>query len=181
MLPPCIVDTTVVAAGLLSGEADSPSGRLLDAMLAGRTRFLVSPDLFSEYREVLLRPSTVACHGLTEAEVDEILRLLAFKATPCDPPTDECLIDDVVADYGDLHLGELLGVDDEALVITVDQRLAADLEDLCNLAAPADLPAQAGLPATPASYIGSGASGRSVCSKSPPTQSSACPESLATA
>ena len=143
MVPPHIFDTTVVVAGLLSGEAGSPAGRLLDAMLAGRVRFLVSPDLFSEYREVLLRPSTVACHGLTETEVDEILRLLAFKATPCDPAPAEGLIDDVVADDGDIHLGELLGVDDQALVVTVDRRLAADLEGICNLAAPTDLPARA--------------------------------------
>ena len=173
MTSPCIIDTTVVVAGLLSGEAGSPSGRLLDAMLAGRVRFLLSPDLLSEFRDVLLAPSAVECHGLAEAAIDDLLSLLAFRATPCDPPAAEGLIDDVVSDLGDIHLGELLGVDDEALVVTVDRRLAADLEELCNLAAPADLPAP--------SYAGSGVSERSVCAKSPPTQSSACPESLATA
>src|SRR5665647_3458840 len=74
-IPLYIVDTNVVVGGLLSSETGSPTRRVLDTMLAGRLRFVGSLDLLTEYREVLLRPSIVACHGLTEAEVDEVLRL----------------------------------------------------------------------------------------------------------
>ena len=139
MIPLCIIDTNVVAGGLLSGAAGSPTCRVLDAMLAGRLRFLVSLDLLAEYREVLLRPSIAACHGLSEAEADEVLRRLALKATLSEPPPDEGVLDDVVSDPGDVHLGGLLFAEPEALVVTADRRLAADLEGICELATPAEL------------------------------------------
>jgi len=139
VIPLCIVDTNVVVGALLSGEAGSSTRRVLDAMLAGRLRFVVSLDLLAEYREVLLRPSIVACHGLTETEVDEVLRLLALKATLSETPPYEGLLDDVVSDPGNVHLGGLLAAVPEALVVTGDRRLAADLEGMCELAAPAEL------------------------------------------
>lgn len=144
MIPLCIVDTNVVVGGLLSSEAGSPMRRVLDAMLAGSLHFLVSFDLLTEYCEVLLRPSIVACHELTEADVDEVLCLLALKATLSGPPPYEGLLDDVVSDPGDVHLGSLLAAAPEALVVTDDRRLAADLEGMCELATPAELAALVG-------------------------------------
>ena len=139
MISPCIIDTNVVVGGLLTGEAASPPRRIVDAMLAGRLDFLLSLDLLREYREVLLHPSVVACHGLTEAEVDEVLRLLALKAMMCHPPPEDFLVDDVVTDPGDVDVAALLSVEPEALVVTDDRRLATDLEGICRLATPARL------------------------------------------
>ena len=144
MIHLCIVDANVVGGGLLSSEAGSPTRRVLDAMLAGSLHFVVSLDLLTEYREVLLRPSIVACHGLTDAEVDEVLRLLALKATLSEPTPYEGLLDDVVTDPGDVHLGGLLAAAPEALVVTGNRRLAADLEGMCELATPAELAALVG-------------------------------------
>ena len=139
MIPLCIIDTNVVVGGLLTDEAASPSRRVLDAMLAGRLRFLVSLDLLSDYRGALLHPAVVACHGLSEPEVDEVLSLLALKATMCHPPADDYLVDDVVTDPGDVDVAALLTVAPEALVVTDDRRLATDLEGMCRLATPARL------------------------------------------
>ena len=43
-----VVDTNVVVAGLITGASDSPVRRVLDGMLAGAFRFLLSPDLLAE-------------------------------------------------------------------------------------------------------------------------------------
>ena len=59
MIPLCIVDTNVVVGGLLSGEAGSSTRRVLDTLLAGSLHFVVSLDLLTEYREVLLRLSLI--------------------------------------------------------------------------------------------------------------------------
>ena len=61
-----VVDTNVVVAGLLSSAPRSPVCRVLDGMLAGHFPFLTTPDVISEYRRVLLRPSLVRLHGLSD-------------------------------------------------------------------------------------------------------------------
>ena len=76
MNPPAVVDTNVVVSALISGQADSPPCRILDAMLGGGFPFLLSIDLMHEYRTVLLRPKIKKLHGLTEQEVDQILTII---------------------------------------------------------------------------------------------------------
>lgn len=71
MSPPVfVVDTSVVAAGLITGSIDSPVVAVLDARLSGSLIYLVSPALLAEYRSVLLRPKRPELHGLTEVESD---------------------------------------------------------------------------------------------------------------
>ena len=45
-----IVDTNVVAAGLITDLPDSPVAKVLDCMLNGRLVYLLSPDLLNEYK-----------------------------------------------------------------------------------------------------------------------------------
>jgi len=45
-----VIDTNVVAAGLITGSSRSPVALVLDAMLAGRLVILLSPPLLDEYR-----------------------------------------------------------------------------------------------------------------------------------
>ena len=75
-----VVDTNVVVSALIGRSSDAPPARILDAMLGGRMPFVLSLDLLAEYRDVLCRPLAVARHGLSEAEVDEILQALALSA-----------------------------------------------------------------------------------------------------
>ena len=74
MKPPLVVvDTNVVVSGLLSSQPQSPPCLVLDGMLEGRFPFLLSLELLSEYRRVLLRPRIRERHGLNEDEIDAIL------------------------------------------------------------------------------------------------------------
>ena len=66
-----IIDTNVVVAGLLTGNATSPVARILDGMLAAAFPFVVSEALLAEYRAVLVRPALRKQHGLTVAEVED--------------------------------------------------------------------------------------------------------------
>lgn len=68
-----VVDTNVVAAGLITASGNSPVVVILEAMLSGTLLYLMSPALLQEYRTVLLRPRISKLHGLTEAEVDQLL------------------------------------------------------------------------------------------------------------
>jgi predicted nucleic acid-binding protein len=77
MSPPVfVVDTTVVVAG----SSRSPVALVLDAMLSGTLVFLPSPALLDEYRLVLSRPMLVKLHGLTEAQIVQVLVELTANA-----------------------------------------------------------------------------------------------------
>jgi predicted nucleic acid-binding protein len=76
-----IIDTSVVVSGLLTRTPGVPTVLLLERMLAGTFRFLLSPELFAEYRSVLLRPKIQAGHGLAADELDFLLDQLASNAT----------------------------------------------------------------------------------------------------
>lgn len=113
---PLVVDTNVVVSGLLTSDLAAPTARILDAMLRGDLRFLLSEELLSEYRRVLLRPKIAAAHGLAPREIDEILVRLAANAaviaTP--PPAAEPRDDD--------HLFALLAAEPAALLVSGDER-----------------------------------------------------------
>lgn len=64
---PLVVDTNVVVAGLLTREPTAATARILDSMLAGERRFLLSEALLREVRTVLLRPAIAKAHGLAPA------------------------------------------------------------------------------------------------------------------
>jgi len=112
-----VVDTNVVVAGLLTREPSAPTARVLDAMLRGTLRFLLSEALLAEYRVVLLRPAIAKAHGLTADEVDEILIRLAANAVIREPATRAS------GPAGDVHLFELLVTEPTALLVSGDAKV----------------------------------------------------------
>lgn len=119
MTPPVfIIDTNVLVAGLISSQPDSPTVRIMDAMLDATILYLLSPSLLREYRLVMLRPKLVKLHQLAEDEIDQILAELTANAIWREP-----LAAGQAPDTGDNHLWDLLLQDKETVLITGDQRL----------------------------------------------------------
>lgn len=111
---PVVVDTNVVVAGLLTRDPAAPTARILDALLYGRLRFLISDELLAEYRRVLVRPRIAALHGLGESEIDEILvRIAANGAVRSPAPARR-------GPRGDGHLLALLETEPTALLVSGD-------------------------------------------------------------
>lgn len=79
-----VVDTNVVVSGVLAGGKRSPNAQILDAMLSGKLRFVLSEPLLREYRAALLRPAIVVRHQLGEADVDHVLESLVLNASLVD-------------------------------------------------------------------------------------------------
>lgn len=118
MTAPVIIDTNVVVAGLLSSQAEAPTARILDGMLAAEFAYVVSSQLLAEYRDVLCRPRLRKRHGLSTGEIETVLTELAMHAivlavAPAPPAPDP----------GDQHLWGLLAVRDDLMLITGDTRL----------------------------------------------------------
>ncbi|HET6628252.1 MAG TPA: putative toxin-antitoxin system toxin component, PIN family [Woeseiaceae bacterium] len=114
-----VVDTSVLVAGLLTPNPESPPARLLDAMLGGEVRFLLCVELLAEYRTVLLRQRIRSRHGLSVAEVDALLEALA---------TDAIVVgiagrNETAPDPGDNFLWQLLAARSGAGLITGDSAL----------------------------------------------------------
>ncbi len=114
-----VIDTNVVVAGLLTGDPDSPTARVLDGMLHGAFRFLLSVDLLAEYRKVLLRPRIAERHGLDEAQVDEVLTRIASLGLLRSPAAPERK----GPDPGDDHLWALLDCEQGTVLVTGDKPL----------------------------------------------------------
>ena len=116
-----IIDTHVVAAGLLTAPADSPAVRILDGMLRATFPFVVSEALLIEYRAVLLRPKLCKLHGLSDAEVDAILTDLARPAIVLAPVSSAAA--PLAPDSGDQFLWDLLAVRSDLVLVTGDKLL----------------------------------------------------------
>ncbi|HTO88740.1 MAG TPA: putative toxin-antitoxin system toxin component, PIN family [Thermoanaerobaculia bacterium] len=116
---PAAIDTNVAVSGLLTSLAAAPTARILDGMLVGRFRFLISLDLLSEYRSVLLRQKIRRRHGLAAAEIDTLLTEIAAngQVVEIDKPRGRG------AGTGDEHLWEILAAVSSALLVTGDRRL----------------------------------------------------------
>lgn len=154
-----VIDTNVVVSGLLSGAADSPTRRVVDAMLAGTMPFALSEALLAEYREVLLRPAIRERHGLTEIEVDTLLEEVVLNASIRDPATaaqsrsqagpargarthaSAVAATAKPAPSGDDHVIELLSAVPGAVLVTGDRRLAEAVGSWCAVATPAEFSA----------------------------------------
>ena len=117
MQPVFIVDTNVVVAALITSQVESPTARLLDAMVNGRLIYLLSPALLGEYRAVMLRPRLIRAHGLAEAEIDTLLTELTGNAIWREPPADA---EHQAPDPNDAHLWALLACEPAAVLITGD-------------------------------------------------------------
>jgi uncharacterized protein len=116
--PAAVIDTNVVVAGLLTGNAASPTARILDAMRKGAFPFLLSSALLAEYREVLLRKKIRALHRLSEREVDLLLTVIATHAIVREPEVRAG-----APDAKDNHLS-LLGSEQGSVLVTGDHALA---------------------------------------------------------
>ena len=117
-----IVDTNVVVAGLLTASNSSPVARILDGMLAAALPFAVSEALLAEYHAVLVRPHLRTLHGLTTAEIETILTLLAQHAIVLRPAAAP-----PAPDPGDQLLWDLLAARaDLLLLVTGDKRQVRD-------------------------------------------------------
>lgn len=115
-----IIDTNVVVAGLITNDSVSPTAGVLDAMLVGDLIYLLSAELLTEYRSVLLRPGLVRLHGLNESEVDHLLTEITANAIWREPQSDSY---HAPPDPQDAHLWALLASEPTAVLITGDQLL----------------------------------------------------------
>ena len=116
--PVAVIDTNVLVAALLTGTVDSPTVKILDGMLRGAFRFLLSTDLLAEYREVPLRKKISTVHGLSEKEVDVLLTALAIHAIVREPETRTG-----APDAKDNHLWSLLDSEKNSVLVTGDLAL----------------------------------------------------------
>ncbi len=122
-----VVDTNVVVAGLLTGNAASPVARILDGMLAATFPFVVSEALLAEYRTVLVRPALRKLHGLTVAEVEALLTDIAQDAiVPVPMAVPVAPAAQPAPDPGDHGLRDLLAARADLLLATGDKALLAD-------------------------------------------------------
>jgi uncharacterized protein len=117
-----LIDTNVVVSGLLTASAASPTARILDGMIAGRFRFLLSLDLISEYIEVPRRPKIRSRHGLSDEQIDSILRDVVANAVMVEVESETS-----VRKSSDHHLLRILAAVPDAFLVTGDDRLSASL------------------------------------------------------
>lgn len=120
-----IIDTNIVAAGLVTANAESPPARILDGMLSAAFAFVVSKSLLAEYRAVLLRPKLCKLHGLSTEEIDTILTDIARHAIVLNP-TKQAESAPPAPDPGDQFLWDLLATRLDLVLVTGDKRLLQD-------------------------------------------------------
>jgi len=137
-----VIDTNVVVSGMIRGGATSAPRQIVEAMIGGHLRFLLSDALIREYRRVLLRQSIVQRHGLSEAEVDGVLLEIVLNATMRElkiPGTCDSSVsvgeDSVPAD--DAHVAALLRSMSGCVLVTGDWRLADAVRPWCEVVTPA--------------------------------------------
>jgi putative PIN family toxin of toxin-antitoxin system len=123
MLRIFIVDTNVLVAGLITARPESPTVRIVDAMLDGRLIYMLSPELLSEYRAVLLRPKLTRLHGLEEIAIDTLLTEITANAIWCEPLPNS---GPTAPDPNDPHLWSLLAANASAVLVTGDRLLLDD-------------------------------------------------------
>lgn len=114
-----IVDTNIVVSGLLTRDPDSLPASILDSMLDGSLRFIVSDELVAEYVAVLGRPAVARLHRLSTREVDSIVRAIVLNARVVAPAASS----EEAPDRGDQHLWDLLDSVPGALLVTGDAAL----------------------------------------------------------
>ncbi|MBW1702213.1 MAG: putative toxin-antitoxin system toxin component, PIN family [Deltaproteobacteria bacterium] len=131
-LPLVVVDTNVLISGLITHQPQSPTCLILDWMLEGRLRFVLSIELLSEYRRVLLRPGIRKFHKLRETEVDIILNDIAFHGILREAP----LPVEHAPDRGDDHLWALMAAQAGTVLITGDKALLKNPPDFAGVISP---------------------------------------------
>lgn len=114
-----IVDTNVLVSGLITTTASATTARLIDAMVSGQIRPLLSPALLDEYRAVLLRAKIVERHGLNIEQIDHLLSAIIQHALWREPKPAR----NPAPDPGDRHLWALLEAEPSSTLVTGDLRL----------------------------------------------------------
>jgi len=130
--PLVIIDTNVIVSGLLTSDEGAPTAVILDRALSGEIRTLLSVELLTEYRFVLLRPRIRSRHGLDEHQIDAILTGIAENAVVCEPVEPPS----APPDRGDLHLWSLLAARPDAVLVTGDQALVESSPDWATTVTP---------------------------------------------
>jgi predicted nucleic acid-binding protein len=118
-----VVDTNVVAAGVITSTPASPVARVLDGMLSAGFPFAISRPLLAEYRHVLGRRSMAKLHGLDSTQIDDVLAELALHAVLLVPAAGP-----PAPDPGDQFLWDMLTVRDDLILVTGDKRLLRALD-----------------------------------------------------
>lgn len=113
-----VVDTNVLAAGLMTSHVEAPTAWILDGMLSARFPFALSLALLSEYREVLNRPALRKRHGLNGDHVETLLLGLTRDAIVLEPAPGPA-----APDPGDQHLWNLLASHGDLCLVTGDKLL----------------------------------------------------------
>jgi len=129
-----IIDTNVLVAGLITAETNSPTARVLDAMLSGSLFYLLSKDLLREYRNVLLRPRLSRLHGLNELDIDQLLTEITANAIWREPQPDR---NHNSPDPQDAHLWSLLAAEPTAILVTGDRLLIENPRPQSSIISPA--------------------------------------------
>jgi len=130
--PVIVVDTNVIVSALITNQPRSPTCLLLDGMLARRFTFLLSAELLSEYRRVLIRHSIKNLHGLNEDEVDAILSEIVVNGIMREAPD----VSPRTLRKGDDHLWALVSVQPGAILVTGDKRLIENPPDSTTVLSP---------------------------------------------
>jgi putative PIN family toxin of toxin-antitoxin system len=118
---PAVIDTNVVVSGILTGRPESPTARILDGMLSGGFRFLISVALLAEYREVLRRQKITRRHRLSAAEVDVILTDIAAAGVVVEVENVP-----ISGRHEDAHLLQILAREPAAVLVTGNKELFHD-------------------------------------------------------
>ena len=133
MKPPVIVlDTNVIVSALITGQPHSPTCLILDGMLAGQFTFLLSTEILSEYRRVLLRPKIQKLHGLDEGEVDAILTEIVVNGVM----RETLKVSRRAPEKGDDHLWALISIQPGTMLVTGDKLLIENPPDSATVLSP---------------------------------------------
>lgn len=124
-LPVAVIDTNVVASGMITSNPDSLQAKLLDGMLSGQFGFLLSQELADEYREVLSRPKLRKYHRRTDEEIEDLLDVLEARAIWFEPRSSSLR----APDPRDQHLWNLVAGWAGAVLVTGDRKL---IEGTCQ-------------------------------------------------
>ncbi|MGH8182193.1 MAG: putative toxin-antitoxin system toxin component, PIN family [Rhodanobacteraceae bacterium] len=133
MTPVAVVDTNVIATGLMTAHDDAPTARILDGMLAAAFPFAISESLLAEYRDVLNRPALRKRHGLKQAEIESLLIALARNAIVLTPVAGPA-----APDPSDQHLWDLLASHAGLCLVTGDKLLLQQSSAPARMLAPAE-------------------------------------------
>lgn len=126
-----VIDTNVVASGLISADPQALVGRIIEGMLSASFIYLLSPALLDEYRAVLLRPKLMKYHGLSIIEVDRILEDVVSNAIWRDPHQSVA-----APEPGDDHLWALMAAHKGCVLVTGDRLLLDNPPNFASVMSP---------------------------------------------